>query len=120
MPLDARRSPSSAAWLTAREIELVARAAIGVGFRKIRLTGGEPSLRQDLLEIVERIASIQGLHDLALTTNGILLPRLAEPLVRAGLRRVNIHVDTLNPERLARIMRFGIFAEIANQNYFIY
>ena len=112
MPLDARRSPSSPGWLTAREIEIVARAAIGVGFRKIRLTGGEPTLRHDLLEIVERIASIPGLQDMALTTNGILLPRLAEPLVRAGLRRVNIHVDTLNPERLARIMRFGTFAEI--------
>jgi GTP 3',8-cyclase len=112
MPLDARRLPSAGQWLTAAEIELVARAAISVGFRKIRLTGGEPTLRQDLLEIVARLASIDGLRDLALTTNGILLPRLAVPLVRAGLRRVNIHVDTLDPERLGRIMRFGTFAEI--------
>ncbi len=112
MPLDARRSVSGAAWLKPAEIELVARAAVGVGFRKIRLTGGEPTLRADLIEIVERLASIDGLRDLALTTNGILLPRLAIPLVRAGLRRVNIHVDTLHPERLARIMRFGTLGEI--------
>lgn len=112
MPIDVRSSPAEARWLTAHEIETVARAAIAVGFRKIRLTGGEPTLRHDLLEIVARIASIDGLRDLALTTNGILLPRLAVPLVRAGLRRVNIHVDTLNPDRLAKIMRFGTFAEI--------
>jgi len=112
MPLEVRRSPSGGQWLTPAEIELVARAAIGVGFRKIRLTGGEPTLRQDLLEIVERLAALEGLEDLALTTNGILLPRLARPLVRAGLRRVNIHVDTLDPVRLAKIMRLGTFAEI--------
>jgi cyclic pyranopterin phosphate synthase len=112
MPLDVRSSPSVVRWLTAAEIEAVARAAVSVGFRKIRLTGGEPTLRQDLLEIVERLAGIDGVRDLALTTNGILLPRLAEPLVQAGLRRVNIHVDTLNPEHLAKIMRFGTFAEI--------
>jgi cyclic pyranopterin phosphate synthase len=112
MPLDVRRSPSGANWLTAAEIEVVARAAVRIGFRKIRLTGGEPTLRQDLLEIVERVAAIAGLRDLALTTNGILLPRLAASLAERGLRRVNIHVDTLNPERLAKIMRFGTLAEI--------
>jgi GTP 3',8-cyclase len=112
MPLDARHSGSGSKWLDAREIEMVARAAVAVGFRKIRLTGGEPTLRSDLIEIVERLASIDGIGDLALTTNGILLPRLASSLVRAGLRRVNIHVDTLNPEHLAKIMRFGTFAEI--------
>lgn len=112
MPLNARRSLSGPSLLTPGEIELVARAAIGVGFRKIRLTGGEPTLRHDLLEIVQRLAAIPGLQDLALTTNGILLSRLASSLVRAGLRRVNIHVDTLNPQRLAKIMRLGTFGEI--------
>ena len=112
MPLDARRATSNAQLLTPVEIDTVARVAISVGFRKIRLTGGEPTLRQDLLDIVARLAAIPGLRDLALTTNGILLPRLAVPLVRAGLKRVNIHVDTLNPERLAQIMRFGTFTEI--------
>lgn len=112
MPLEARSAPAGPRLLTPLEIELVGRAAIEVGFRKIRLTGGEPTLRQDLVEIVERLASIEGLRDLALTTNGILLPRLASPLARAGLRRVNIHLDTLNEERLGRIMRFGTLTEI--------
>ena len=64
------------------------------------------------MEIVERIASVPGVADLAMTTNGILLPRLARPLREAGLRRINIHVDTLHPERLKRIMRFGTLEEI--------
>ena len=112
MPLVTRRLPSSPRLLTAGEIELVARAALAVGFRKIRLTGGEPTLRPDLLEIVERIAPLPGLRDLSLTTNGILLPRLAPALKAAGLRRVNVHLDSLHPERLARVMRFGTLKEI--------
>jgi cyclic pyranopterin phosphate synthase len=98
--------------LTPAEIELVARAAGGVGFHKFRLTGGEPTLRAELLEIIERLASIPGVEDLSMTTNGIRLPELAPALVRAGLRRVNIHVDTLNPERLPRLMRWGSLDKI--------
>ncbi len=112
MPMDARRSASDPAWLTATEIESVARAAVGVGFRKFRLTGGEPTLRSDLVEIVERLARIEGVRDLALTTNGIRLPYLAPALARAGLRRVNVHLDTLHPERLAKVMRLGTLAQI--------
>jgi cyclic pyranopterin phosphate synthase len=89
------------------EIELVSRAAVGVGFRKFRLTGGEPTLRPDLREIVRRIAAVPGVQDLALTTNGVLLPRLAPSLAAAGLRRVNIHIDTLDADRLGRLMRWG-------------
>jgi cyclic pyranopterin phosphate synthase len=98
--------------LTAAEIELVARAAVAVGFRKFRLTGGEPTLRADLLQIVERLAGVPGVDDLAMTTNGVLLPRLARPLAEAGLRRVNIHLDTLDPTRLRRLMRWGTLDEI--------
>ena len=98
--------------LTAAEIETVARAAVGVGFRKFRLTGGEPTLRADIVEITERIASVPGVEDLAMTTNGILLPRLARPLREAGLRRLNIHVDTLHPERLKMVMRFASIEEV--------
>src|SRR5262249_20330456 len=86
--------------LSASEIELVARAAIAAGFRRIRLTGGEPTLRGDLVEIVHRVAGVPGMGDVAMTTNGILLPKLAMDLKRAGLKRVNIHLDTLNPERV--------------------
>lgn len=112
MPLESRRASAGPTWLSPAEIELVARAAVGVGFRKFRLTGGEPTLRSDLVEIVERLARIKGVQDLALTTNGILLSRLAPALVQAGLRRVNIHVDSLDPDRLAKIMRFGTLSEI--------
>jgi cyclic pyranopterin phosphate synthase len=112
MPLDAATFQPSEALLTAAEIEAVACAAVEVGFRKFRLTGGEPTLRPDLVEIVERLAGVIGTTGLAMTTNGILLPRLAAPLVAAGLRRVNIHLDTLDPARLARVMRWGTVEQI--------
>lgn len=112
MPLDAVQYARPGDLLSAVEIERVARVALDVGFRKLRLTGGEPTLRADLVDIVERLARLRGLEDLALTTNGILLPRLAPELARAGLRRVNIHLDTLHPGRLQRLMRFGTVGEI--------
>jgi GTP 3',8-cyclase len=98
--------------LTAGEIETVVRAAVAVGFHKFRLTGGEPTLRPEIVEITERIAAVPGVEDLAMTTNGILLPRLAKPLKDAGLRRLNIHVDTLHPERLKKLMRFATLEEM--------
>ena len=98
--------------LTAAEIETVARAAVGVGFKRFRLTGGEPTLRADIVEIVRRVASIPGVRDVAMTTNAVLLPQLAAPLKAAGLTRINVHVDTFHPERLKRVMRFGSLEEI--------
>ncbi len=112
MPLTGIGFVPSADLLTAAEIEAVARAAVAVGFRKFRLTGGEPTLRADLIEIVERLNRVAGVRDIAMTTNGVLLPKLAAPLVAAGLRRVNVHLDSLDPARLARIMRWGTLAEI--------
>ncbi len=112
MPLRGLRFVASEQLLTAAEIELTARAAVGVGFRKFRLTGGEPTLRPDIVDIVGRIASIDGVREVAMTTNAILLPRLARPLREAGLTRLNIHVDTLHPERLKKLMRFGTLEEI--------
>jgi cyclic pyranopterin phosphate synthase len=112
MPLEGLALAPSSAFLTAEEIELVARAAVAVGFRKIRLTGGEPTLRPDLLEIVERVAAVPGVRDLAMTTNAVRLPALARPLASAGLRRVNVHLDSLDPDRIARVMRWGTLEEI--------
>src|ERR1700722_3695121 len=80
MPLEGLRFLPNGEMLTADEIERVARAAVRVGFRKFRLTGGEPTLRLDLLEIVERLAAISGVGDLALPPNALLLPKLARPL----------------------------------------
>jgi GTP 3',8-cyclase len=97
--------------LTPLEIEHIARASVEVGFSKIRLTGGEPTLRPDLIEIVERLAAIPGLRTLALTTNGLRLPELAGELKRAGLTRVNIHLDTINSENFKRLMRWGNLEE---------
>lgn len=91
--------------LTPAEIETVVRAAVAQGFCKFRLTGGEPTLRPDLVEIVERLARIEGVDDLGLTTNAVRLPSLASDLARAGLRRVNVHVDSLDPDHLPRLMR---------------
>ncbi len=112
MPLSGLRFSRSEELLSPAELERVARVALDVGFRKIRLTGGEPTLRPDLIEVVGRLGRLNGLCDLAMTTNGILLPRLAESLAAAGLRRVNIHIDTLHPGRLQRIMRFATRDEI--------
>jgi cyclic pyranopterin phosphate synthase len=112
MPLRGLTFIPSPELLTAVEIETVVKAAVRLGFRKFRLTGGEPTLRPDLVEITRRIAAVPGVLDLAMTTNAILLPRLARPLAEAGLKRVNVHVDTLDPERLKKIMRFGSVEEI--------
>jgi GTP 3',8-cyclase len=91
--------------LNFEEIERFTRIAAGLGIEKLRLTGGEPLLRRDLPLLVRRLAAIPGIHDLALTTNGVLLERLAEPLYEAGLRRLNVHLDTLDRERFAQITR---------------
>lgn len=107
MPLGPLRFLPNAELLTAAEIEEVVRAAVDVGFRKFRFTGGEPTLRADLVEIVRRTAAVPGVGDVAMTTNAVLLPELAAPLAAAGLRRVNVHLDALDPERLARVMRWG-------------
>jgi GTP 3',8-cyclase len=112
MPLRGLTFVPSPELLTAEEIGTVARAAVQTGFRKIRLTGGEPTLRPDIVDIVARVAATPGIEDVAMTTNAILLPRLAAPLAEAGLRRINVHVDTFHPERLKKIMRFGTIEEI--------
>jgi cyclic pyranopterin phosphate synthase len=87
------------------EIERFARVAAALGIVKLRVTGGEPLVRRDLPKLIRRLAAIPGIRDLALTTNGVLLPDLAEPLYEAGLRRINVHLDTLDRERFIRITR---------------
>ena len=82
--------------LTFEEIERIVRVLVDLGVRKVRLTGGEPLLRRDLPDLVARLSRIDGLDDLALTSNGLLLGRMAEELVAAGLRRVTVSLDALD------------------------
>ncbi|MGA9351454.1 MAG: GTP 3',8-cyclase MoaA [Anaerolineae bacterium] len=89
------------------EIETVVRAAAELGISKVRLTGGEPLARLGLVDLVHMLVRIPGIDDLAMTTNGILLARYAEELKAAGLKRVNVSLDTLRPERFRRITRLG-------------
>jgi len=91
--------------LAFEEIEAVIAAAASIGVRSIRLTGGEPLVRRDLPQLVERIARIPGIDDIALSTNGLLLADQISDLAAAGLRRVNISLDTLRADRFAAIAR---------------
>lgn len=93
--------------LTAPEIETVVRCAVDVGFRKFRLTGGEPTVRRDVVDLVGRIARVPGVDDLAMTTNAVRMTELARPLRDAGLRRVNVHLDSLSARTLPQVMRLG-------------
>src|ERR1041385_3945923 len=87
------------ALLTFEEIEHLVRVAVPLGIDKIRLTGGEPLMRRDLPVLVRMIAAIPGIKDIGVTTNGLLLAEHAEGLYAAGLRRINVSLDTLSPER---------------------
>lgn len=89
--------------LSFEEIERVVRLAARLGIRKIRLTGGEPLLRQDLEVLVERIATIPGIEDLAMTTNGFLFPQKGRALRQAGLRRLSFSLDSLDRENFRKI-----------------
>ncbi len=89
------------------EIVTIVRMMAELGINKVRLTGGEPTVRPHVVEIVRQIAHLPDIRDLAMTTNAILLPQLAEPLARAGLNRVNISLDTLNPKKFRFITRWG-------------
>lgn len=89
------------------ELLYLVKIAASLGVTKIRLTGGEPTIRPGIVELVRAIATTPGIQDLAMTTNGILLEKLARPLAEAGLRRVNISIDTLNAEKFHRITRWG-------------
>ncbi len=91
--------------LSFEEIERFVSIAAQLGVRKIRLTGGEPLVRKDIATLVRKLSQIEGIEDLALTTNGVLLADQAEELYEAGLRRINVHLDTLDRERFKKITR---------------
>lgn len=93
--------------LSADEIVDLTRTAVALGIDKVRLTGGEPLLRAGIADLVARLSRISGLCDLAMTTNGLRLPVYARPLREAGLQRLNISLDTLNPARFREITGSG-------------
>lgn len=93
--------------LSLEELEEMARAAADCGVKKIRLTGGEPLVRRGIVDLCRRLKAIDGVEELALTTNGVLLKELAAPLREAGVDRLNVSLDTLDSEKYAHITRGG-------------
>ncbi len=108
---DGIEQTSHDAILSYEEIMKVVSAGAELGISKIRITGGEPLVRKDLVELIRMITAVPGIKDLAMTTNGTLLPRYAEALKNAGLNRVNISLDTLNADKYRQITRCGKFEE---------
>ncbi len=98
--------------LTLEELALVARAFVELGVEKIRLTGGEPLVRRDIDSLVAQVGSLSGLKDFAMTTNGASLPKYADRLREGGLKRLNISLDSLDPERFRRLTRTGDLARV--------
>ncbi len=94
------------------EILRLVRLFTQLGFRKFRLTGGEPTVRANFIELIRDMGRIPGVETMVMTTNGLLLDKLARPLAEAGLQRVNISIDTLNPEKFKKITRWGKVEEV--------
>ena len=94
------------------EVLLLTRLFADLGFDKIRLTGGEPTARAHVVEIVRGIAATPGVSSVSMTTNGVLLSKLSKPLADAGLERVNISIDTLNPAKFKRLTRWGDIQDV--------
>src|SRR5205807_3118793 len=91
--------------LTFEEIAAFVRVAVPLGIDKIRLTGGEPLMRRDIPRLAQMLSQIEGIKDIGLTTNGLLLAGQAQALYDAGLRRINVSLDTLNPARFRQLTR---------------
>jgi len=94
------------------EILTLVRLFVSLGFDKIRLTGGEPTIRAEVVNLVQQIAGTPGVNTLTMTTNGVLLQRMARPLAQAGLQRVNISLDTLNPDKFQTLTRWGTLEDV--------
>ncbi|MCD4732096.1 MAG: GTP 3',8-cyclase MoaA [Bacteroidales bacterium] len=98
--------------LSFEEILEVVKVSVELGVDKIRITGGEPLVRKGIVELVEMIARVNGIKDLAMTSNGTLLEKFAAPLKKAGLHRVNISLDTMDPEKYTSITRVGHIKQV--------
>ncbi|MFN2197284.1 MAG: GTP 3',8-cyclase MoaA [Anaerolineales bacterium] len=111
MPEDMTFRPS-AELMQDDEVLFLVRLFTDLGFNKFRLTGGEPTVRAHVVDLVRDIASTPGVQSLSMTTNGLLLSRLAQPLKDAGLQRVNVSIDTLDPEKFQRLTRWGKLEQV--------
>jgi cyclic pyranopterin phosphate synthase len=111
MPEDMTFRPN-AELLQDDEVLLLVRLFAHLGFDKFRLTGGEPTVRLHIVDLVRQIARVPGVRSLSMTTNGVLLPRLARPLAEAGLQRVNVSLDTLDPAKFQRLTRWGSLEDV--------
>jgi len=98
--------------LTYEELLEVVKESVSIGITKIRITGGEPLVRKGLVDFIAKIARLDGILDLGLTTNGILLEEFAQPLADAGLHRINISLDTVDPDKFHRITRGGDISRV--------
>ena len=107
MPEDGVHMMSHDEILRIEEFETIARVAARIGIRSVRLTGGEPLVRKGVVGLVRSLANMDGIGNVSMTTNGVLLPRMADELKEAGLSRVNISLDTLDPEQFKQITRLG-------------
>ena len=107
MPEDGVCKKEHADMLTEDEIITAVKAAASLGITKLRITGGEPLVKKNIVSICRRAAEVEGIREVCLTTNGVLLPQLAKPLKEAGVKRLNLSLDTLNPEKYAYITRIG-------------
>lgn len=114
MPEEGIRLLDHSQILSFSEIVGFTRVAVSMGVDKIRVTGGEPLVRNGITGLVKEIASIEGVKDLSMTTNGVLLTRFAEDLKKAGLMRVNISLDTTDPERYKTLTRGGDISQVIN------
>jgi cyclic pyranopterin phosphate synthase len=112
MPADGACLIKHVEMLSFDEIVEVVKIGVKMGITKIRLTGGEPLVRKDISQLIDMINQIDGIEDIGLTTNGILLSALAVTLKNAGLKRVNISLDTLNHEKYKQITRTGNLDEV--------
>lgn len=107
MPEDGICKKNHADMLTEDEMVQAVRVAASLGITKVRITGGEPLVKKNILSICQRISQTEGIQEVCITTNGIQLPTLAKPLREAGVSRLNISLDTLNPEKYRFITRNG-------------
>ncbi len=107
MPEDGVCKKDHADMLTEDEFITAVEAAASLGITKIRITGGEPRVKKNIVSICRRAAAVEGIREVCLTTNGLLLPQLAEQLKEAGVKRLNLSLDTLDPQKYAYITRVG-------------